>query len=409
MMLPPWAVIARREYVIRVRSNAFWIGTILGPLILIAAAYLPSWVATPGRSLPIVGVVDRGRVWEDTASEAGTGVPGVVWWPVPPDLGDEAATSLVADRVVDALLIVSGDASGGELVTASSLPADELSRLHATLESALYAAAIRMRGLIRGIDDTTLAALAEPPRLRIRTVPGPDPARAAGLAVVVATLLYATLLTHGLATMRAIVEEKAHRVVELVLSSARPVDVLAGKIAGIAAVGVTQYGVWLVLAAALLGAHGPLPRRAASEALPPLGAGLTAACVGYFLLGYALFAALYAMVGGMVSLPADAQHLHLPVTALLVAPIFLVWPVVASQGSWAGRVISLVPVCAPVLMPARLVVGSASVGEVVASMVILACAAAVSLGGAARVYRAGILRRGAPPTLKEVGQWVRRR
>ncbi|MBN1424341.1 ABC transporter permease [Candidatus Fermentibacteria bacterium] len=407
-MSPSWLVVARREYLCRVRSVSFRIGTVAGPLVLAAIVGLPqlsSRSASPSGftvmvidSIGIMGPQDQSVLKVE-------GMEPVRLVYSPPDLPYSTLTSLVQTHALDGAMVIAQNGEEAELMSASSMNLTDEVRLHAALRELLFEASVRRRGEAMGLDSLRARSLATRVAWRTVRVQTANPWGAAGLALFMAMLLYVTLLTYGLATMRAVVEEKSGRIVEMLLSSARPVDLLAGKICGVASVGLTQYVIWFLIAA-LLSSVVSL-RSPAPYPLPPWSLGLAVACIGYFLLGYILFAALYAMVAGMVNSTADAQHLHLPVTALLVAPIILVWLVIASPTSATARVLSLVPLFAPVLMVARIAVGAAAAIEVALSIVGLMLFIVASLWIASRIYRAGILMRGSPPSPREVLQWIR--
>jgi len=405
----PWAVVARREYVSRLRSASFLIGTLVGPLVLIVASSAPAWLGnSPGAVAPAVGVIDCSGVLDGGASHVAVDVARELRMVhIPPELGRDVMSGLVADRALDAVVMISPDGARAELIAGSAVDPEALARLRGRLEPMLYEALVHHRATLLPLDEEMVRELTAPPAWTLTTLECVDPARAASFALVMGMILYATLLTYGLATMRAVVEEKAGGVVELLLSSARPVDLLAGKILGIASIGVTQYLMWAAVAAVIIVSRGSLDQLAVPLMGQPAGIGLAAACIAYFVLGYALFASLYAVAGGMVSSLADAQHVHLPVTALLIAPVFLVWFVVTAPESTAARIVSQIPVFAPMLMVARLAMNAASVGEVALSVVVLSATGLASFHLAARVYRAGILMRGKPATPKEVMRWIR--
>lgn len=407
-MNAPWMVVARREYLCRVRSASFRVGTVAGPLLLLALTGLPSLLT---RHAPnpfyTIAVVDSAGDLESLleAEVTAVGMKPARLRHAPQDLPRSILVSLIRDRALDGAVVMAHNGGEVELMTGVSMDPSDGVRLHAALQERLLETLVRRRGEELGFDSALLRSLSAPLTWKTTVISTADPSTALGLALFMAMLLYVTLLTYGLATMRAVVEEKSGRIVELMLSSARPVELLAGKICGLAAVGVTQYLIWLLMAALVASL---LPLETLSPyPLPSLSLGVAAACVVYFLLGYALFAALYAMVAGMVNSTADAQQLHLPVTALVVAPIVMVWLIVASPTSAAARALSLIPVFAPVLMVARIALGAAEWSEIVLSITALLVFIVVALWVAARIYRAGILARGAPPTPREVVRWIR--
>jgi ABC-2 type transport system permease protein len=382
----------------------------LGPLILAAIAVVPARLARSGaQTPPTIALLDSADVLGlDAWTVPDTGLArGVRLSQAPLHLDKSVLIGLVEDHAIDGLLAISPDGSRAELVTGSRIDASEGARLYSDLGALLYDAVVRRRGTSLGLDDRSVADLTAPPAWTRITVGSSDPMRAAGLALFMSTMLYLTLLTYGLATMRSVVEEKTSRVIELLLTSARPTGLLVGKTCGIAVAGITQYAVWFLLGLGLTRVGGATHSMFTWLPQFTVGPGLAVACVAYFLLGYALFAACYVMVGGMVSSTADAHHAHVPVTALMVAPMVLVWLVVAAPESVPARALSLVPFFSPVLMIPRIAMGAAPLGDVAASVILLVVASVALFRMAARVYRAGLLLRGKPATLREVVRWIR--
>jgi ABC-2 type transport system permease protein len=210
--------------------------------------------------------------------------------------------------------------------------------------------------------------------------------------------------------MRSVVEEKSSRIVEILLSSIRPAELLAGKILGVAFVGLTQYLIWIALSsAALRGCAGTWgissllsiadnPEHVLVELLP--------AMVGFFVLGYLLYACLYALVGSLASQPSDTQQLQLPITMMLLVPIVLLPWALSMPNDPVVRALSFVPFFSPILMFCRIAVSGPAVWESVLSVVLLLLAVGIAWRFSARVYRVAILLYGKRITLREVARWI---
>ncbi len=331
---------------------------------------------------------------------------------MPLDLSRDALIEWIREDDLDAALVLPASIegnTGSELLSLSSFEHTEIERLRAALSRVIVAA--RIRG--SGIDSNLVVALTSRVVLNSTRVgvEGEDDAQSVMiLATIMAMVLYMTLVMYGVTTMRAVIEEKNNKIVEVVLSSLRPIDLLAGKIVGVAAVGVTQYAVWIAV--------GRLALSSLSEnsttggwfgflgAFENLGGGMLLAFIGYFVLGYFVFAGLYAAIGAMVSQPSDAQQLQFPVTMLLIIPIILMSFVLRMPDSTPARILSLIPFFSPILMFCRMAILTPPMWEIALSVVILLLTVAVNWWLAARVYRIGILLRGKRATLKEVAKWV---
>jgi ABC-2 type transport system permease protein len=233
-------------------------------------------------------------------------------------------------------------------------------------------------------------------------------------AWVGAFLLYIVLLVYAVAVMRSVLEEKTSRVVEIVISSIRPWQLMLGKILGVGAVGLTQLAVWslavaLIFALALPSLTAARPELAQLAELGRFapGAGYLALFGVFFLFGYFIYAALYAAVGAMCNSDEEAQQAQLPLMFLVVAPILLLMPVLERPNGVAAVVLSLVPFFSPVLMFARAAGGVAPAWQVALSFLLMALTVLGVAWVAGRIYRAGILMAGKRPTLAELLRWVR--
>ncbi|MDT8342346.1 MAG: ABC transporter permease [Longimicrobiales bacterium] len=241
---------------------------------------------------------------------------------------------------------------------------------------------------------------------------GDDPAFIT--AYVGSFLLYIVVLLYAVAVMRSVLEEKTSRIVEVILSSMRPWELMLGKILGVGAVGLTQLAIWIGVGVLFLAAG--LPALAASrpevltpevlaEAVP--GAGFAALMVTYFLGGYFIYSGLYAAVGASCNTDEEAQHAQMPVVLLLVVPIAFVAPVIQDPTGTLSVVLSFVPFFTPILMFARAAVGGVTPFEVAASVILMAATVVGVAWVAGRIYRVGILMAGKRPTLPEIWRWVR--
>jgi ABC-2 type transport system permease protein len=229
-------------------------------------------------------------------------------------------------------------------------------------------------------------------------------------AVVVGMVLYMTLLVYGIATMRSVLEEKTTRIVEILASSARPFQLLSGKILGVAGVGFTQYLIW-TLTAVLISTYGAAVAAAfrPGASLPqfhiPLS--LLIYALVFFLAGYFLYASLYAAVGAMVSSDEEAQQVQLPVTLLVVAAFLLYPAVMRDPASRLSVVVSLVPFLSPILMTFRIALQTPPFWQIALSLALSIAATVGVVYVAAKIYRVGILMYGKRPSLVELLRWLK--
>src|SRR6185369_13272795 len=218
--------------------------------------------------------------------------------------------------------------------------------------------------------------------------------------------IYMTVLLYGISVMRGVIEEKQSRIVEVLVSSVKPNQMMLGKVIGIGLVGLTQISVW-ALSALLLTTVGVSTFAARGLTMPNIPVSLLIYFVVYFVLGYFLFATLYALVGSTVSSEEEAQQAQIPVTMLLVVPMMIFNMIIANPTSTASIGLSMVPFFAPTLMMMRIAVVNPPLWQILLSMLIMLATILGCVWVAARIYRVGILMYGKRPSIAELGRWLR--
>ena len=232
------------------------------------------------------------------------------------------------------------------------------------------------------------------------------------VAYVVSLLLYIGILLYGVTVMRSVILEKSSRVMEVVVSCARPWDLMLGKVAGIGLLGLTQLSVWIAIVALASSFKGALLSRfagaeSASIVLPSIGVGQILCVVLFFLGGYFLYSSVFAAVGAANDSERDAQQAQMPVMMVLVVAT-LCFPVVSgAPRDPAAVVLTTIPFFSPVLMPMRALLTPVPAWQMALSLATLLGTIVLSLRCAARIYRVGILMYGKRSTLRELVRWVR--
>ena len=436
--MSPIALVARSEFLRRVRSKWFAATTVLAPVLMIAVVVVPVVAITladgPDEAREVAVLDPSGRLAAPLANEAPEGV-----------------VFTLADVPVDSLRqrVIRGDLAAALLLPEGLLdgaaPARYLSRsgggltLQAELRGAVRSAVRAERARLAGADEAVLEVLDAPTRLDFVTVS--DEGDAAGgaeigflVANILGLLVYVAVLLYGAMVMRGVIEEKTNRIVEVVVSSVRPFDLLMGKVLGIGAVGLVQLIAWGVLMGAISAAAGPIlalflgPEMIASGASPAapgmagapgapapdmpfdpaaiaavLSPGLLVAFVLFFLGGYLLFASLFAAVGSMVDTEADAQSLQVPVIIPIIVPLLFLPYVVDQPEAPLAVALSLFPLSSPILMVVRMAVTTVPLWQVVASLALLAVSFVGAVWVAARIYRVGILMTGKKASFHDLG------
>jgi ABC-2 type transport system permease protein len=218
-------------------------------------------------------------------------------------------------------------------------------------------------------------------------------------------ILYITLIMYGFVLMRSIIEEKNSRIIEVLLSSATPFQIMAGKIIGQGSVGITQYLIWATFGIALI-FLGP-SMLSVSPDMFSFSPSILFYFVLFYLLGYFLYATLYTGVGAITNTDQEAQQMATPITLMLVVPIILLTFMVKNPDNSIIEIMSYVPFFSPMIMFARINLAEPSLLEIWSSIGILIASIILMIWISSKVFRVGILMYGKRPTLPEIIRWLK--
>jgi ABC-2 type transport system permease protein len=375
--LPVFLLVARREMLVRLRSRVFIGGTMA--MVALVVIGIVGYSVIGGRTAPArVGFSGGSQALEPafSATASALGQPATI-----SDVSDEAAgRSQVASDTLDVLVI--GSATSPTAVVQKSMP----SLVQAALERAVMAA----RLTAAGISPATLAAVLGGAQVSVEalqpTNPGMTQERVVGLAVGI--LLFIVLGIYGSQVAQGVVEEKATRIMEILLATVRPSQLLAGKIVGIGLIGLLQ--VAIVAAATLVSiAATNVVTTPALEATAILGYLL------WFLLGFLLYSAGYATLAALVSRPEEVQGAVTPMAVFPIASYLLAYVALANPASPIVAVASVLPPFAPILMAVRMSGGDAPPWQVGLALALTVAAIVGLTGLAGRIYANSAMRIGA--------------
>lgn len=219
-------------------------------------------------------------------------------------------------------------------------------------------------------------------------------------------MLYMVLIFYGQFVMRGVIEDKSSRVVEVLLSSARPHEIMTGKILGIGAAGLIQMAVW-GLCLLLMSVYGALLVPADKIPIPSLSVWTVLAFLAFFVIGYFLYASLYAALGSTGNVESEMQNLQWPALAPLIFAMIVMMAIVKNPEGTMAVVLSMIPFFSPMLMFLRISLHSAPLGQVLICFVLCLLTIAGMIWLAGRIFRVGILMYGKRPTLPEVLKWIK--
>jgi len=420
-----WTVI-KREYIQIVRTKGFIIGTVLGPVLMAALFVIPVIlaVATGGEKKHYAVVDGTGEIYADFEAKLADYTIGdkgrryeLEAYPAGPNLEArraELSRKVLAKELSGYIYLPADLLSGGtaEYAALNVSDFDEIKRLGEALNGVVVEKRLKKEGL----DPAKVAAFTRHVDVKMIKVTArgeqEDTGGTFAVAYILVLILYMTMFFYGAIIMRGVIEEKSNRVVEVILSSLRPFELMMGKILGIAAVGLTQYGIWAlfgVLASSYGGsiARGLVPAGAGGFKVPTIPAYIFLYFVVFFLLGYFLYATIYAAVGAMVNSEKEAQQLLFPVSMLLVVPMLMMMAVIKEPNGSLSTILSLIPFFAPVLMLLRVCVLLPPFTQILASIGLLVLTILLVTWLTAKIYRVGILMYGKRPSLPEILKWIR--
>ncbi len=416
--------VIKREYFQIVKTKGFIISTVLAPVIMIAFIAVPVLlsVKSTGEKKTIAVVDMTGQVFQEfdrTLAEYKMKDESRRYTvqEFRPTAEISGLRSLLSQKVLvnefsAYIFIPDSILSGGEaeFVSQHVSDFDEIKRLSESLNRVVVGLRLKKEGL----DPQRVSDYMKHVGLKtIKVTPQGEKEDVGGtfaMAYVLVLLIYMTLIFYGSIILRGVIEEKSNRVVEVVLSSLKPFELMMGKILGIGAVGLTQYAVW-----ALIGLVMSQYGMSMVTSLVPAASGIKFAIppyiffyfVVFFILGYFLYGTLYAAVASTVNNEKEAQQMLMPITMLLVLPILLMTMVIKDPSGSTSVILSLIPFFAPIIMFMRICVLMPPAWQVALSIGLLGLTVVAMVWLAAKIYRIGILMYGKKPSLPEIVKWIR--
>jgi ABC-2 type transport system permease protein len=417
--------VIKREYLQIVKTKGFIIGTILGPVLIGAIIFVPVLVSmvSVGQQEQI-GVVDETQQIFEALDEKldhklKDGSRLYILEEYKPEADMKALRKRLSQKVLakslNAYIYIPEDITEGGAAEYVSEHVSDFTKLR-NINEALNSVVIEKRLRQEGLDPQKISQYIK--RVGLKTIKvtkkGEEEEDTGGtflISYILVLILYMTLFFYGAIIMRGVIEEKTSRVVEIVLSSLRPFQLMAGKILGIAAVGFTQYAIWAIFGFSATRYSRSLIRSffpgASGFRLPTVPPYIFIYFVLFFILGYFLYGTFYAAIGSMVNSEKEAQQLLFPVTMFLVIPVLLIMLVMRAPDSTLSVVLSLIPFFAPILMLLRICVLLPPFIQIAGSILIMLLTILLMIWLTAKIYRVGILMYGKRPSFQEIVKWIR--
>ncbi|MBX0292109.1 ABC transporter permease [Hymenobacter sp. HSC-4F20] len=453
-------LIFQREYLTRVRKKSFVIMTLLAPLLMAAFIVVPVMLSQISSNQKVVAVADEGNIF---AGELPTDPSNDLRYEAVPAQLDAAKAAFKKGKYAALLYIPRYDMAepkGFRIFSKENLSLNTQISLERLINRQIEAARMRQAGLDKATLDKIKADV------DLETINLSDDGEktsstgvTTGIAYLCAFLIYMFIFIYGVQIMRGVIEEKTNRIVEVVISSVKPFQLMMGKVLGIAAVGLTQLLLWVILStavttglASVFGAEkvvaartGQLQQATAPQAgtvaagtSTPAASTVTAttakekenpavkiqqsfvaglasinlpliigAFLFYFLGGYLFYGALFGAIGSAVDNETDTQQFMLPVTMPLILTFVIAQSVIIRDpNGTVATWMSMIPFTSPIAMMMRLPFGGVPGWQLLLSMALLILGFLLTIWVAARIYRVGILMYGKKVTYGELSKWM---
>jgi ABC-2 type transport system permease protein len=417
-------LIARREYLERIRSKAFRISTVLIPLFfsfIFGIGALSGKLSGDARNIvvasndPLLAESERAELLAAENAAARKNPSSQLTVVVNAPLTEDNLAALNAEvesKQIDGYLWLNlkPGTTRLEATYTSRGSADFVGKDR--MQDAIGHALVREELVKRGATNEEIQSLLKDVDLKTQQVKdgkavAADASKGFWGAYVMAFMLYFAVVFYGVNVAQSVVAEKTSRVFEVMLSSAKPESLMLGKLLGVGAVGLTQMAIWIAFVLLL----------SASSLWGTLGLGGLAAYgvtpqqliffVLYFILGFFFYSALSAGLGATVSQESEVQQFSMIIVLPQVIGLVLIVYILSNPAAWPVVLLSLIPPCTPIVMCLRMAAMAVPAWQLALSLVLLVLATYGMVWVASRIYRVGILMYGKRPTLREMLRWLR--
>jgi ABC-2 type transport system permease protein len=446
--------IIRREYLTKVRTKFFVIMTVLGPVMLAVFTVLPAFllkVQTGDTRIAIIDQTDGAKLYEpirgallaQDRDEGNDGRPDVAEsvGENPKQRMEKAGKSMTTSFRVEQAKFdgrslddvrheLNARIGRNELEGYLVIPADILSNSESKtayygrnvgdvitrgqIENRLNSVVRRQRLIAEGVKVQDVDALSKSVDVAAYPVneKGQEGAQDSGagfaMVFIIAFLIYITVLLYGQVVLGAVIEEKETRIAEILFSSVRPFTIMFGKLIGVSLMALTQLAIWgVAFSAVALYVVPQMSAQGIDVHMPNQPPFFFVYFFLFFVLGYFMYATIYVLVGSMVTTSQEGGQMAMPVVFLLMAGLYMAFPVIRAPNSSFAVWVSMVPFFAPITMLVRIVSQTPPFWQIALSLTIGFTTVVLLLWLASRIYRIGMLMYGKKASIPEVARWVR--
>jgi len=426
-------LIIQREYLTRVLKKSFWISSLLAPVLITAIYAIPIWLAMKDKELKKVAILDQSHLWKPSDLKSKELV--FTYISKPESIFKKEFTNAGYDAFVSIPADVLSNPKGVHIYSSKNIGLALKESVEQLIQNKVRQELMYKAGISEKIyEDTQVDVDSE--TITISSTGDETSSSSAGamiLAGVMGLILYVTLLLYGSQVMNGVIEEKSSRIIEVIISSVKPYQLMLGKIIGVGLVGLTQFVLWIVLTIGLTQVTGKiyasksnsmveLSQGKATEDMSkvmqdsPMGEVtkvlestniplILVSFLFYFFVGYLLYSSLFAAIGSAVESATEAQQFTFIVMIPIILSFLLAQYSMQDPDSTIAFWASMIPFTSPINMMVRLPYG-VPVWELVLSMGLLVLGFLACSWISARIYRVGILMYGKKITWKELGKWI---
>ncbi|MES2393424.1 MAG: ABC transporter permease [Acidobacteriota bacterium] len=402
-------LIARREYLERVRTKGFMFATVLIPTLMGTLVFGSLLLMTTSKTQSHIAVVTSDQNFGTDLRhqlEAGRDADMKVDVYAPSDAIRDQLVREIHNRnsTLAGYLWVTPATSPGknpDLAFTARSVGDIATKT--TLEVAINSVLMRERLAANHVPAADIDTLMEP--VKLDTSATGDTTTAFNAAYMLFFLMYMVIMLYGMNTARSIIDEKTSRIFEVLLATIKPDELLAGKILGVGAVGLTQIGVWMVGAFAIL--NSGLSHNLSPKGHPIISSAQIGFFVLYFMFGFLIYSSVAAALGAMTNSEQELQQLNMFLVIPLAFCMVMIFAIIRAPDSGLATVVSLIPFCSPLLMNFRISLTHVPAWQINLSVMLMSFTVAIILWFASRIYRVGILMYGKKPSLVEMLRWMK--
>lgn len=426
-------LVIQREYVTRVLKKSFWISSLLAPVLITAIYAIPIWLAMKDKEQKQIAIFDQSHLLKSADLQdkelvfTFTNVPEQVYKTQFAKSGYDAFVSIPVD--------VLANPKGVHIYSSKNIGLSLKESIERLIQNKVRQELMFKAGISTKVYEDTQVDIASE-TITVSENGGETSSSSAGamiLAGIMGLILYVTLLLYGSQVMNGVIEEKSNRIIEVIISSVKPYQLMLGKIIGVGLVGLTQFLLWIVLTIGLTQVTGKI-YAAKAKAIVSVGQGkssvdmskaiqdspmgevtkvlestniplILVAFLFYFFVGYLLYSSLFAAIGSAVESATEAQQFTFIVMIPIILSFLLAQYTMQDPDSTVAFWASMIPFTSPINMMVRLPYG-VPVWELVLSMSLLVVGFLACSWISARIYRVGILMYGKKATWKELSKWL---